>query len=659
MREERNLMQTFTTCLVIALLIVEPGLAQESQTIETGRLISGTLASDSRHLYAIDLEEGTFVFGEANQIGVDVVVKILGLYEEEIGEFDTSARGPESFQFETEEDGEFLIEVTPFREGEGNYSILVKRTEPIAADRSDRVDQLMSAYTGETKPGAVVGVLERGEMIFTRAYGMANLDHGIPFEIGTISNIGSVTKQFTAMGILLFQAEGKLSLEDDIRRHIPELPDFGTPVTIQNLLNHTGGYREIYNLLPFNGYRIENKFDREFAIRIVQRQPELQAEPNTEFNYNNTGFILLATVIERLSGQTFPEFMKERVFEPLGMSNTLVKAYQGEIIAGSAQGYVSSVNGFRTARDLAGSYGASGIYTTAHDMSRWMLNYRDATVGGPDAIAAMATSAVLAGGDTTHYGLGLEVQNVRGRMRYSHTGGDIAHRTYFAYFPELESGVILMSNNSTANMSLGWRIALLFFEDLFEPEEDVSRGDVTLSARRMEAIAGEWIVEDPGMSLAIDYSIEDGEMYAQLAGQLRFRVIPTSDSTFNFDGISAAVTFHFDSAGFVDSATHHQDGDMPMRRVGRVELAAEDLEEYADRYFCEELEIFYDVIVEDGELMVHNLRLAPMTLTHTEGDTFTGNTYFLRTVEFRRAENGQITGFMASNGRTRNVWFHR
>ena len=211
-----------------------------------------------------------------------------------------------------------------------DYTIEVTRAEPAATDREDRVDQLMLMYSGENTPGAVVAVLENGAMGFTRAYGAANLDHGIPFTVGTISNIGSVTKQFTAMGILLLQAEGKLSLDDDIREHIPELPDFGTPVTIRNLLNHTGGYREIYNLLRITGYNGEDTFDRDIAIQIVQRQPELQAQPNTEFNYNNTGFILLATTIERLTDQTFPEYLKERVFEPLGMMDTRVKAYQGE-----------------------------------------------------------------------------------------------------------------------------------------------------------------------------------------------------------------------------------------------------------------------------------------------------------------------------------------
>ncbi len=655
-------MRALFGCFLATLLTASAVIAQDQRVIRRGRPISGTLESGAQHRFAIELDSNRFVAGEVNQLTVDVVVRIVGPDGEEVGDFDSPARGPEFFRFETEMEGTFVIEVSPFEEGEGDYVIEVNRVERVATDPDDRVDQLMSSFADASTPGAVVGVMQAGEMEFVRAYGAANLEHGIPFEVGTISNIGSVTKQFTAMGILLLQAEGELSIDDDIRKFIPELPKFATPVTLRNLLNHTGGYREIYNLLPITGDQGEDTFERDVAIQIVQRQPDLQAPPNTEFNYNNTGFILLATTIERISEMTFPQYMKERVFDPLGMTDTRVKAHQAEIIPGSAQGYVAGDNGYQTARDLASSYGAGGIYTTVADMTRWMLNYRDATVGGPEAIEAITTSAVLANGDTTHYGLGLGVRHVRGRTVFTHTGGDTAHRTYFVYFPELVSGVILMSNNSTADLSLGWQIATLFFEDEFEPEEaeeETTTSETSMSVERMEAIAGDWVIEGGGVTLAIVYSVEDGQVFAQATGQPKFRVIPTSDSTFNFDGVAASVTFHFESDGTVDRATHHQGGNMSMRRVERVELTAEDLEEFANRYFCEELEVFYELKVEEGQLVIHNLRMEPIQLTHSEGDTFSSSQFFLATVEFRRSGNGQITGFFASNGRTKNVWFQR
>jgi CubicO group peptidase (beta-lactamase class C family) len=488
---------------------------------------------------------------------------------------------------------------------------------------------------------------------------MANLSHDIEFEEGTISNIGSVTKQFTAMGLLLLQAEGKLSLDDDIRAYVPELPDFGVPITLRNLLNHTGGYREIYNLLPMMGYGGEDSFSRDKAIEIVQRQLELQAQPNTEFNYNNTGYILLATTIERVSGMTYPEYMKAKVFTPLGMTDTRVKAEQGEVIPGSAQGYVPAEDGgYRQVRDLAASYGAGGIYTTVADLAKWMLNYRDATLGGHDAIEAITTKAILESGDSSSYGLGLGIGTFRGRTRYSHTGGDVAHRAYFGYYPELESGVIVLSNNGSFSLGVGTQIALAFFEDEFDPEEDeadtASAGD--MSEERMEAIAGDWRIVAPTASLDIVYTVEDGNLHAQATNQPKFQLIPTSDSTVRFEGVPATVTFHFEPNGTVDSATHHQGGDVPMIRVDKVELSGDQLAEFAGRYYSEELETAIEVVFEGDSLVAHNLRMDPFELSHRDGLAFSGGFPFA-TIEFRRAGNGRITGFMASNGRTRNVWF--
>ncbi|MFG1691295.1 serine hydrolase domain-containing protein [Gemmatimonadota bacterium] len=658
-------MRHILTCLTILALSASILSAQESQRISLGRSIDGTLASESRHSYTLELEANAFVHGEVNQIDVDVVVKILDPDGEELREFDSPARGPEPFQFETESEGTFVIEVTPFEGGEGDYTITVLRVEPIATDPERRVDQWLVPYSGEDSPGGVVAVVDEGEMRFVRAFGLANLEHSIPFEAGTISNIGSVTKQFTAMGLLLLQAEGKLSIEDDIREHIPELPDFGTPITIRNLLNHTGGYREIYNLLPMAGYQGEDALRREEAIRIVQSQRDLQTQPNTVMNYNNTGYILLATTIERVSGMTYPEYMKARVFEPLGMSDTRVKGYQGEIIPGSAQGYVSAEGGgFRYTKDLAASYGAGGIYTTAQDLTKWMLNYRDATLGGPEAIEAITTRAVLAGGDTTGYGLGLGVGRLRGRTYYTHTGGDNAHRAFFGYSPDLESGVIILSNNGSFDLSMGSRIAIAFFEDRLDPvEEEVEEPEAeasgSMTPERMEAIAGDWVIEASGASLGIVYSVEDGEMFAQATGQPRIRVIPKSDSTFTFEGVAASVTFHFESDGSVVRATHHQNGDAGMRRIEKAELTSEDLQAYVGRYFSEELETFYEITVEDGKLMANHRNMEPFALTHGEGDDFTGTVFFFASVAFERVGNGEITGFMASNGRTRNVWFRK
>ena len=630
-------------------------------------------------VHTFDLDAETFFLAEVDQVSNDFTVTVTGPDGETVTEVDGRTRGVETIRFETEAAGAYEVAITAndTTDEAGEFRFSVLRSEPIATDPAARLDQMMAVYDGDGRPGAVAAVVDNGELAHVHTVGMANLSHGVPWQRGTISNIGSVTKQFTAMGVLTLQAQGKMSLDDDIRTHIPELRDFGTPVTIRNLLNHTGGYREIYNLLPIGGHQGEDAFSRERAIAIVQRQPELQAPPNTEWNYNNTGYILVSLAIERASGQSFADYMRDNVFQPLGMVDTRVKMVQGELIPGSAQGYSPEAGGgYRTTRDLASSAGAGGVYTTVDDLTRWMLNYRDATVGGPEAIEAIATTAVLESGDSTGYGLGLGLGEQRGRTLYTHTGGDVSHRAYLSYYPELESGVILMSNNAAFDLSVGGEIGEMFFAEHFDEAEgedeaeddaeadaddaaDESAGDEGMSDARKLAIRGDWVLETQGITLAMTVAVEDGDVFVDVQGQGRTAARPTSDSTLEIASVSAEFTFDFDADGTTSTGTLVQSGlEISMRRVERDGLAEEDLAAYVGRYYSEELETFYEVAVEDGGLVLSHIEMAePLAMQHTDGDEFSTELIFLNTIAFERSGAGAVTGFTVSNGRTKGVRF--
>lgn len=642
-------------------LVATPLPAQDATPLRVGQRLSGALASDSRHTYTLSLSKGTFVFGRVDQVSVDVVVTVTGPDGDEVAEFDGPSRGPENFMFTSADAGTYVLAVAPFEGQSGEYGVLLEKAEPVATSAGRRIDQLMTPYSGDDTPGVVVGVLDGGRVVFERAYGMADLSFGVPFEVGTPTNIGSVTKQFTAMAILLLRNDGLLSLDDEVREHIPELPDFGTPVTLKNLLNHTGGFREIYNFLPMDGREGEDHIRREEAIEIVQRQPELQAAPNTEYNYNNTAFILLSMVVERLSGKTFPEFMQERVFGPLGMRGTRVKYRQGEIIPGASTPYVpAEEGGWRSARDLSASAGAGGIYTTFRDMTRWMLNYRDATVGGPETIGLMTTRNVLESGDTTGYGLGIGIGTVRGRTRYAHTGGDTAHRTWFSYYPELDAGVFMSSNNATFTFPPMGEIEELFFGDRLEPAPAGTTEDegpaTAMPPERMEAIAGDWIIEAPG--LPVTFSFQNGQLWAEPQGQSRIQVTPTSDSTVAHQALSVSIVFHFEADGSVSRATFTQGQASPMTRRQADEMSVDALESLAGRYYSRERELWVEVRVDDGGLVLDRLRADPLKLSNRSGLTFSG-TFPFAEIEFQRASNGSITGLVAGNGRTKGVLFVR
>ncbi|MDA0329593.1 MAG: serine hydrolase [Gemmatimonadetes bacterium] len=650
--------------------ICSPVVAQEAQALRVGQTLSGTLSGDSQHDYTLELGADQFVFGDANQIDVDVVVTILDPAGEQVAEFDSPARGPEVFQFTTEAEGTYVVRVTPFEEQSGSYEVTVRLAERVATDPAKRVDQLMMPFSGNETPGGVVGVVDGGRVVFEKAYGMASLEYGVRHATDTPTNIGSVTKQFTAMAILLLQEDGKLSLDDDVREHVPELPDFGVTITLKNMLNHVTGYRELYNFLPMSGRQGEDHIARVEAIEIIQRQPDLQDPPNTLFNYNNTGYVLLATIVERISGQTFPEFMSARVFRPLGMNDTRVKYAQGEIIPGASQGYAPGPEGgWVSTRDLAAAAGAGGIYTTFRDMTRWMANYRDKTVGGPAAIEALTTRNILESGDTTPYALGLGIGKMRGLDIYQHTGGDVAHRTYFAYFPSIDAGVFMSSNNASFPTGLGGQVARLFFDDRMEPVEagdEAEAGEATadnlMPMARMEAIVGDWFIEVANLPSV--FSIEDGQLVAVPEGQNKVILTATSDSTVEHTALQVTINFRFEDDGTVNNATFTQGQALPMRRVVEEDLTLEDLERFVGRYYSDELTTWLDIgvdIDEEGDepkLSLDNIRVEPVSLTHRAGTVFSGPFPYVE-VEFQRAGNGTVTGLVTGNGRVTGVLFER
>ncbi|NNM33116.1 MAG: beta-lactamase family protein [Gemmatimonadetes bacterium] len=655
-------MRLSSPCRVLlgALLSALPLAAQTGETLPVGETRELALAAGESIEYTISLDADQFVYGEVLQIDGDLRVSVTDGEGEDVAAFDGLDRGAEPFSFTTEAGGQYQLRVESQAEnGTTAGRVALLTVEAAAQDPVARLDQLMRPHSGTDRPGVVVGVVRDGSLLLTRGYGMANLDHGVAFGPNTISNIGSVTKQFTAMGLLLLEQDGKLSLDDDIRTHIPELPDWGDPITLRNLLNHTGGYREIYNLLPLTGYEGEDAFDRTRAIQVVQRQTERQAAPNTEWNYNNTGFILLSLVVERTSGMSFDEYMGSRVFEPLGMSDTRVKMVQGQIIPGSAQGYVPEAGrGYRTARDLAASAGAGGVYTTVADLARWLRNFTDPELGGAHAIRQLATSAVLADGDSTGYGLGLGVSTRRGRTLYQHTGGDVAHRAYLGYYPEFEGGVIVMSNDALFNLGMGSRIADLFFDDELEPEEAVADGGdgVAVSPERLEALAGDWVL---AVGPKVTFGVEDGSLTIHVEGQGELTMVATSDSTFTVPAVGATVTFHQAADGTFTAATLDQNGELELSRAEPEGLTAEDLAAFAGRYFSEELEVYYEIRVSEGALEVHHLAMDPVTLSHRTGDDFSGSAFFLATVTFERDGTGAVTGFLVDNVRTKGVQFRK
>ena len=653
--------------LALLLLLVASARAQEATPIAPARPQAGTLAPDGADAYALDLDAGTFVAGVAFQETADAVVTVTGPDGDEVGRFDETARGAEPFQFDAEAAGTYTLTVAPFEDEAGDYVLTVERVEPIATAPGDRVDQIFASRDREGAPGALVAVVDGGEVVYRNAYGTANLTHGIPMTVGTASNIGSTSKQFTAFALGLLAQRGELDLDDDVREHVPELPDFGQTVTLRHLLTHTSGYREFLNALIVGGRRIdEGDFvDRGEIVALIQRQPALQNAPGAEWNYNNSGYGLAALVAERVTGRPFPEWMAENVFEPLGMDRTVVRASPATLVPGSAQGYAPSPDGWKDARDLGGTVGAGAIYTTVDDLAAWMANYGTGDLGGRALVDEMMTPTVLADGDTTDYGLGLFVER-RGSVRRIHHGGaDAAHRSSFAFSPDLDFGVIVLTNSPADVDALAGRVAEAFFEDRIpdggpEPEGAGGPEAVAFDDALFDAYAGRYAL-DIAPNFVLAFRRDGAGGYAtQATGQPEVEIVPVSDSTFALTVVEASVTFHRDIDGVVRSATLHQSGDHRATKLDVEPLAdAEplDLAAFEGRYVSPTLESFLTLTAEDGALVATSLRNPEgQALRHTTGDTFMVGPF---TAAFERDADGAVVAFTVDAGRARDLRFER
>jgi CubicO group peptidase (beta-lactamase class C family) len=657
------------TTLLAALLLSATPLAAQDTPLRPGSRVAGTLADGDTATFVVDAAAESYVLGEVDQRTVDVVVRVLDPEGRQIRRVDGPARGAELFWFETEEAGAHRVQVIPFEDETGDYEIALERLEPIETDPARLVDQLMSPYDRSGSPGAAVGVWRGGRSLLERAYGMANLAYGIPFEVDTPTNIGSTSKQFTAFAIMLQAERGKLSLDDDIREHIPELPEFEHTITVRHLITHTSGLREFLNLLVMAGRRLDHGdwIAREELIEIVQRQPTLQNVPGAEWNYNNTAFGLAAVIVERTSEQDFHEFMEESVFAPLGMTRTRVRPTPEHIVPGATMGYVPGDDGFLEAQDLGGAVGAGGIYTTVQDLRKWVENFSEPRVGTRQLFDEMMTSYVLADGDSTGYGYGLGVDEQRGLVRIQHGGADVAHRSQLVYYPEIDAAVTTQSNHAGFQSSVAFRIAEAFFADAMEPEEDRAGGPEgeafdpeTYDPEDFDDLVGRYALDDRP-SFVLTFSREGEALHAQATGQERVEIEPTSDSTFALTVVEASVTFHRDQDGRVGGATLHQGGqDLHATRLegdgGPWEPGAEELAEFEGRYFSEEIEAFYTVTLEEEALVLRQWRIDDIRLSPEEEDTFAGNAL---TVSFERDRNRRVIGFYLSNVRTRDVRFER
>lgn len=342
-----------------------------------------------------------------------------------------------------------------------------------ADSKTDEVDTLFAKWDSTISPGCSIAVIRDGEIIYKRGYGMANLDYGIALTPQSIFRIASVSKQFTAMCMNLLAEEGKLSLDDDIRKYVPEIPDYGSPITIRHLIHHTSGLRD-YTQLQQMARRGENYNNKEL-LRLLSRQKRLMFKTGEKEQYCNSGYFLLSVIVERASGQSIREYAQEHIFEPLGMKNTHYHDDHTEIVPHRAYGYTPrKEGGFREDMTILDIVGDGGIFTNLEDLFLWDQNFSNNKLGkgGPGLIKAMHIRGKLNSGKEINYAGGLVLGTYRGLKTVSHGGGWVGFRSFMLRFPEQRFTAIVLGNCGDINPGrLAHQIANIYLGDEFTEEK--------------------------------------------------------------------------------------------------------------------------------------------------------------------------------------------
>ena len=371
-----------------------------------------------------------------------------------------------------------------------------------------KVDQLFAEWNNPDSPGAALAVTRDGEIIYKRAYGTANLEYDIPITTTTIFDIASVSKQFAAFAIATLAHDGKLSLDDDIRTYLPDVPDFGNTITIRHLLYHTSGLRDWVQSLVIAGVAMEDVISFKHILKMVRHQKTLNFEPGSEFLYSNTGYNLLAEIVETVTGDSFREWTDTHIFKPLAMTNSHFHDDHQMILKNRAYSYQAVENGgFRHAVNNTTALGSSSLCSTVEDLAKWILNFDDTRIGEQTVIEQMHQRGVLNNGEQISYAFGLSIGEYRGLKTVGHSGSWRGFRSHLMRFPDQQFGVVILCNLDTFNpLNLAEKVADLYLadalapEETFEPEKSVEPAKDTKS----KPLAPEKLVEFVG-----DYYTEE------------------------------------------------------------------------------------------------------------------------------------------------------
>ena len=455
-----------------------------------------------------------------------------------------------------------------------SFALLLAPTMLAAQSAAARVDSIFARWNTRETPGCAVGVAQKGTPVLTRAYGMADLERDVTATPATIYEAGSVSKQFTATAIILLAQQGKLSLDDDVRKYVPEIPDYGQTIRLRHLLTHTSGLRDWGSVATIAGWpRSVRTHTHAHVIDILSRQRALNFPPGDQYSYSNSGYNVLAVIVDRVSGMPFADFSRRFIFEPLGMTHTQWRDDWTRIVKGRSVAYATRGNGFAIDNPIENVYGNGGLLTTVGDLLIWNENLNaGARLGGKAYVDEMHRQGVLNSGLQIAYASGIQVGTYAGTKSVSHTGATSGFRAFLARYPEQQLSVAVLCNVGAVNPGgVGEQVASVFLtpasaaqrpaatpvigadDPNAQPAPGGGRGrggpSYTPTAEDLQSYVGEYYSPDAEVALVV--SVERGQLVASRRPATRIALTPTARDNFTAGAGLGAVRFIRDASGKV------------------------------------------------------------------------------------------------------------
>lgn len=526
---------------------------------------------------------------------------------------------------------------------------------------TSKLDRLFDRWNKNDEPGCVVGIVRGDKLVYAKGFGLANLENKTPNSPATVFYMCSVSKQFTGYAIALLAGEGKVKLDEDIHTYLPWMHDFGKKITVRNLVNHTSGLRDDIGLAQFYGLGSNGMLTQALAVQILKKQRTLNFNPGEKFSYCNSNYVLLAEIVNAVTGKSFKEYTDSVIFKPLGMTASAFVDDYSQLIAGRAPSYGKNGGVFWNVVQNVYTLGDGGLFTNVSDMARWVTNFYQPGAGTLKDIALMTTPGKLNDGSAISYAMGINVNEDRGYTRLMHNGGLAGYRTVVCIYPQLKTGFYIFGNGGDGDVySKINEVAELLIPDKSEkkqPQEAAPANDQVIAVKDPTELlkwTGNYISAN-GYKISVNskegklYVNDNAEIEPMGHGLFQMKTRSSVKYQFSVDPKTKTVLAKLISPVLAKP--------IEMERVHDVKLSGAQLNDYAGRYFSEELEAFFDIVVKDDGLLISDKYNDPVKVTLFGSDHLFTDYYFLNHVRVIRNKKGFITGFELITGDTAGLLF--